>query len=72
MLVLTRRPGEAVVIDGGIRLEVVAIRGHHVKLGFQAPRGVAILRDELIERRERSAASSPPPATGHPTPTAAP
>lgn len=47
MLVLTRKPGEAIEIGDGIRLIVVAVRGNTVKLGVEAPRHVRIVRQEL-------------------------
>jgi carbon storage regulator len=47
MLVLTRQPGQEVVICGNIRLTVVAIRGNQVRLGFTAPPDVVIQREEL-------------------------
>jgi carbon storage regulator len=52
MLVLSRRPGEEVVIGDNIRLTVVAIRGNQVRLGFTAPRNVSIQREELRQRAE--------------------
>lgn len=55
MLVLTRKLGEAVVIDGSIRVQVVAIRGNHVKLGFVAPDSVGIAREELTGEWPRPA-----------------
>lgn len=55
MLVLTRKLGETIVIDGSIRVQVVAIRGNHVKLGIAAPESVGIVREELIGERPRSA-----------------
>jgi carbon storage regulator len=53
MLVLTRKPGEAVLIDGAIQVRVVAIRGNQVRLGFAAPESVGILRDELNSESRR-------------------
>jgi carbon storage regulator len=47
MLVLSRKMGEAIVIDGGIRITVVGIRGKQVRLGFEAPAMVDIIREEL-------------------------
>lgn len=47
MLVLSRKLNEAIVIDGGIRVMVVGIRGNQVRLGFEAPLGVRIFREEL-------------------------
>lgn len=44
MLVLTRRPGEAVRIGDDIEVAVVEVRGEQVRLAVQAPRDVAIER----------------------------
>jgi carbon storage regulator len=52
MLVLTRRPGEEIVIGDGIRLSVLAIKGSQVRLGVLAPPEVPILRVELALRRQ--------------------
>jgi carbon storage regulator len=51
MLVLTRRIGEKIVIDGGITVTVVAIRGDKVRLGVNAPPSVLVDRSEVHERR---------------------
>jgi carbon storage regulator len=48
MLVLTRRIGEEVVIAGDIRVSVVAINGHRVRLGITAPPAVPVARRELL------------------------
>jgi carbon storage regulator len=50
MLVLTRKNGEAIVIDGQIRVTVVAIKGDRVRLGITAPPEVRIDRDEVHQR----------------------
>jgi carbon storage regulator len=52
MLVLSRKPGEKVVIGGGITLTVVEVRRDRVRLGFDAPEQVGILRAELACRQE--------------------
>lgn len=46
MLVLTRKVGEEIVIDGAIRVKVIAVQGNRVRLGFQAPPEIAISRAE--------------------------
>ena len=46
-LVLSRRVGERVAIDETTFVSVERIRGDHVRLGFEAPRHVRIVRDEL-------------------------
>ena len=47
MLVLTRAMHEGVDIGPDIRVTVIKIRGGHVRLGFEAPPDVKILRTEL-------------------------
>ena len=51
MLVLTRRIGEQIVIDGVISVTVVAIKGDKVRLGISAPPSVRVDRSEIHERR---------------------
>lgn len=51
MLVLTRRIGETVVIDGDIQGTVVGIKGDRVRLGITAPASVPVGRQEVHERR---------------------
>jgi carbon storage regulator len=55
MLVLTRKAGEQIVIDGDIRIEVLEVQGNRVRLGIKAPSGVTILRAELLEQAEERA-----------------
>lgn len=53
MLVLTRQKSEVVVIGDGIRVTVVELRGDRVRLGFDAPPGVAVDREEIwIEKQK--------------------
>lgn len=49
MLVLDRREGERIVIDGGIIVTIagVSANGRRVKVGIEAPRGVRIMREEI-------------------------
>ncbi|MEF3191550.1 MAG: carbon storage regulator CsrA [Campylobacterales bacterium] len=58
MLILTRKLGESVVISDTIKVKVIAIEGHQVKLGFEAPVSVSIFREELytlIETQNKEA-----------------
>ena len=48
MLVLSRKPGEEIIIGDNIRLTILAIRGNQIRLGLSAPAGVRILRSELF------------------------
>ena len=52
MLILSRNPSESIVIDGGIEITVVEVRGHTVRLGIEAPREVKVDRKEVWERRK--------------------
>lgn len=51
MLVLARRIGEEIVIDGDIRLTVVSVRGKTVRLGIAAPPSVPVDREEVRAMR---------------------
>jgi len=48
MLVLSRKPGDAIVIGGGVRIRVLRVEGKQVRLGIEAPDDVAIVRAELL------------------------
>ncbi|MCH8263316.1 MAG: carbon storage regulator CsrA [Proteobacteria bacterium] len=49
MLILTRRKEESVLIDGDIKLKILSVRGNQVRIGFEAPEEVVIVREELLE-----------------------
>jgi carbon storage regulator len=50
MLMLTRRPGETIVIGDDIRVTVVEVNGNQVRLGIGAPREVPVHREEIAKR----------------------
>ncbi len=50
MLVLNRRPGEAIILDGGIRVVVLSCDRRGVRLGIEAPADVNIQREELVSQ----------------------
>ena len=54
MLVFRRRVGETVILDGQIEVQVLEIIGSRVKLGFSAPREVAVVRKELYLTQEEN------------------
>ena len=58
MLVLSRKLGEKIVIDGGIVVTVVRVDRNHVRLGIEAPASVPVFREEVI--RDRPARRRPP------------
>lgn len=54
MLILSRKPGETVVIDGRIRVKVIRVEGDVVKIGIEAPAEVSIHRQEVYDEIQRS------------------
>lgn len=59
MLVLTRKVGESIRIGDTIVVKIVDLDGRHVKLGIEAPRNIAVNREEIYNRiqKENEAAS---------------
>jgi len=51
MLVLSRRIGETIVINGDIQVKVLSVQGNKVRLGIVAPDNVSVDRQEVHERR---------------------
>lgn len=47
MLVLSRKPGQSVVIGESIRVTVLEVRGEQVRLGIEAPRELPVNREEI-------------------------
>jgi carbon storage regulator len=78
MLILSRKPGESIVIDGRITVKIMRLEGDVVKLGIEAPREVPVHRQEVydeIQRNNREALTedrpklpqlvAPPPAASN-------
>jgi carbon storage regulator len=63
MLVLTRRANQSIMIGNDVVVTVLEIRGDQVRIGIEAPRSIAVHREEVFEELERAnraaAASSP-------------
>ncbi len=53
MLVLTRKSDEKIIIGDDIVVSVVEVRGSQVKLGIEAPKGVAVHRSEIYDRIQK-------------------
>ncbi len=51
MLVLSRRPGEEIIINGNIKVTVVSVKGDRVRIGVEAPEDVTVDRAEVHARR---------------------
>ena len=48
MLVLGRRSGESIIVNGVITITILSIEGNRVRVGIQAPPDVSAVREELI------------------------
>lgn len=60
MLILTRRIGEAVIIGENISITVLGVKGNQVRLGVDAPREVAVHREEIYARIHGQEANTTP------------
>lgn len=49
MLVLTRKTGETITIDGNITIQIVQVRGRQVRVGIDAPKNKKVQRGELLQ-----------------------
>jgi carbon storage regulator len=68
MLVLRRKAGEAIVLNGVITIHVLAVEGERVKLGISAPPEVVIVRSELLEGQGHLGGPAAPMGAGGPGP----
>ena len=48
MLVLTRKPGERILIGDDIVVTILDVRGDGIRVGVDAPRGIKIQREEIL------------------------
>jgi len=50
MLILTRRAGETIMVGDEVTITVLGIKGNQVRLGVNAPKEIAVHREEIYER----------------------
>jgi carbon storage regulator len=53
MLILTRRVGETLMIGEAVTVTIMAVNGNQVRIGINAPKDVAVHREEIYERVKR-------------------
>ena len=50
MLILTRRAGESLMIGEDVSITVLGVKGNQVRIGIDAPKDVAVHREEIFDR----------------------
>ena len=62
MLILSRKQGEAILMDGGIRIVVLSTENGGVRLGIEAPEHIGIVRAEILDRPDTPPMESSSPS----------
>ena len=59
MLILTRRVGETLMIGDEVTVTVLGVKGNQVRIGVNAPRDVAVHREEIYDRIKQEQLTDP-------------
>lgn len=63
MLILTRRVGETIMVGDEIAVTVLGVKGTQVRVGIDAPKEVAVHREEIYARIQHEQGQMKPPKT---------
>ena len=65
MLILTRRVGESLIIGDDVNVTVLGIKGNQVRIGVDAPKEIAVHREEIYQRIQQEQNSTERVANGN-------
>jgi carbon storage regulator len=67
MLILTRRVGETLMVGDDVTVTVLGVKGNQVRIGVNAPKDVAVHREEIYDRirKENEGGAAPEPGDGN-------